>query len=171
MPTTCFQIAHTSNIFFLTCFTQKATTMRTKRQMAVWMLTCILSALVTPAVHAQDMKMATDHVLVLPGDIKWMENANPAFLPGMKMAVIDGNPSASGLYTVRLTMPDGYKIMPHFHPTDENITVLKGNFMMGIGDKFDEKALVTIPQGGYMSMKTGTHHYAMAKGETIVQVH
>jgi hypothetical protein len=45
------------------------------------MLICILSLLVF-TVHAQnkDMNMPVDHVLILPGDIKWMEDANPAFL-------------------------------------------------------------------------------------------
>jgi quercetin dioxygenase-like cupin family protein len=89
----------------------------------------------------------------------------------MKMAVIDGDPSSNGDCTQRLMFPNGYKVMPHFHPADENITVLKGTFMMGIGDAFDEKALMGISEGGYMSMKKGTHHYAMAKGETVIQVH
>ena len=147
--------------------------MITRKPLAAWILIAILSVLITTTLHAQmnDMKTSSDHVMVLPGDIKWMDNPNPAFLPGMKMAVIDGDPGSSGPYTVRIMIPNGYKIMPHFHPTDENITVLKGNFMMGIGDKFDEKALTGMPEGGYMSMKTGTHHYAMAKGETVIQVH
>jgi quercetin dioxygenase-like cupin family protein len=145
--------------------------MRSKTQMAR-MLVCVIGVLFTSAVHAQNTDMNADHVLILPGDIKWMKDANPAFLPGMKMAVIDGNPASNGgLYTVRLMFPNGYKVMPHFHPADENITVLKGTFMMGIGDTFDEKALMPISEGGYMSMKKGTHHYAMAKGETVIQVH
>ena len=135
----------------------------------VRILACILAVLFTSALHAQDMP--ADHVLILPGDIKWVKDANPAFLPGAKMVVLDGNPASNGgQYTVRLMMPNGFKIMPHFHPADENITVLKGTFMMGVGDTFDEKNLMSISEGGYMSMKKGTHHYAMAKGETIVQV-
>ena len=144
--------------------------MKTKRITAVWITMFILSLLVTSVVHAQ-MNGTKDHVMVLPSDIKWMTDANPAFLPGMKMAVIDGDPSSSGPFTIRIMLPDGYKVMPHFHPTDENITVLKGNFMMGIGDKFNEESLMEMPEGSYMSMKTGTHHYAMAKGETVLQVH
>ena len=136
-----------------------------------WMLVCVLSVLFTPAVHAQNPDMNADHVLILPGDIKWKQDANPAFLPGMKMAVIDGDPSSNGPFTVRIMIPNSYKIMPHFHPADENITVLKGTFMMGTGDQFDEKALMAISEGGYMSMKKGIHHYAMAKGETLIQVH
>jgi hypothetical protein len=144
--------------------------MKSKKQM-FRIVGCILAVLFTSILHAQNSDMPSDHVLILPGDIKWVKDANPAFLPGIKMAVLDGNPSSNGgQYTVRLMIPNGFKIMPHFHPADENITVLKGTFMMGMGDSFDEKALMSISENGYMSMKKGIHHYATAKGETIIQV-
>ena len=46
----------------------------------------------------------------------------PAFVPaGSQLAVLEGNPGAtSGDYTVRLKMPDGYRISPHWHPKREN---------------------------------------------------
>jgi hypothetical protein len=31
----------------------------------------------------------------------------------------------------------GTKIPAHWHPTDENVTVLKGIFQVGTGEKFD----------------------------------
>src|SRR5690348_17880028 len=50
--------------------------------------------------------------------VKW--GPAPAVFPkGAKMAVMQGDPSKSDLFTVRLDMPRGYKIAPHFHPTDE----------------------------------------------------
>jgi hypothetical protein len=52
----------------------------------------------------------------------------PIFPADAKFAVIDGDPAANGLVTVRLMMPAGYKIAPHWHPTDEHITVLSGTF-------------------------------------------
>lgn len=141
--------------------------MKRKQLLAACMFTCIFSLTTVTLVQAQ---MPADHVMALPGELKWMDG--PPTLPaGCKMAVLDGNPGGTGLFTIRLMFPDGYKVMPHFHPTDENIIVLKGNFMMGIGDKFDEKSLKAMPAGGFMSMKTGTHHYAMAKGETIIQLY
>jgi quercetin dioxygenase-like cupin family protein len=143
--------------------------MNRKQLFAVWMLTCILSATTITLVHAQ-MSNMPDHVMVLPGDLKWGD-APPTLPAGAKMAVLDGNPGGSGLFTIRLTMPDGYIVNAHFHPTDENILVLKGNFMMGIGDKFDEKGLKPMPEGGFMSMKAGTHHYAKCKGETVIQLY
>ena len=34
-------------------------------------------------------------------------------------------------------MPDGYKIAPHTHPTDEIVEVKQGTFLVGMGDTFD----------------------------------
>jgi hypothetical protein len=49
----------------------------------------------------------------------------PAFMAkGAQIAVIQGDPTASGVYTIRLKLPEGYLIAPHFHPTDEQVTVI-----------------------------------------------
>jgi len=97
----------------------------------------------------------------------------PPFLaPGAQVAVIEGNPGASsGDYTVRLKMPDGYKIAPHWHPKRENVTVISGRFKVGMGDKLDEAKMVTFTAGSFASVDPEMHHYAVASGETIVQVH
>ena len=70
-------------------------------------------------------------------DVKWGAPP-PVFPPGAKFAVIAGDPAATGLITVRFEMPAGYTIPPHFHPTDEHITVLKGTFAIGMGDAIDK---------------------------------
>src|SRR3954471_21026220 len=68
--------------------------------------------------------------------LKW--GPAPAVFPaGAKMAVLQGDPSKSELFTVRLDMPDGYAIAPHWHPTDEHVTVISGKFLVGMGDKSD----------------------------------
>jgi quercetin dioxygenase-like cupin family protein len=46
-------------------------------------------------------------------------------------------------------MPAGYKIAPHWHPTDEHVTVLAGTFALGMGEKFDQAAAKEIAAGGY----------------------
>src|SRR6201994_1326237 len=66
----------------------------------------------------------------------------PVVRPGAQFAVLEGNPLASsGDYTVRLKMPDGYRISPHWHPKRENVTVISGTFKVGMGDKFDESKM------------------------------
>ena len=97
----------------------------------------------------------------------------PAFVAaGAQLAVIEGNPGASsGDYTVRLKMPDGYRIAPHWHPLRENVTVISGTFKVGMGDRFDVSAMAAFPAGSFAYLDPDMHHYAMASGEVVVQVH
>ena len=105
-----------------------------------------------------------------PPPLKW--GPAPAVFPGgAQMAVLAGDPGGNGLFTVRLKMPNGYKIAPHTHPTDENVTVISGNFRVGMGDKFDSKGMMTLHAGGFVTAPQKMAHYAEAQGETIVQVH
>ena len=67
-------------------------------------------------------------------------------------------------------LPDGYKVPPHWHPTDEHITVISGTFTIGLGDAWDDSKLNTLGAGGYAKMPKTHHHYAGAKGETIIQI-
>jgi uncharacterized cupin superfamily protein len=110
----------------------------------------------------------SEHQAVTPADMKWGE-APPVFKKGAKMAVLVGDPKSNGMFIVRLKMPTGYKIMPHWHPTDENITVISGGFAMGMGDTLDPSAKVLLP-GAFMSMPAKAHHFGFAKGETVVEV-
>src|SRR5215471_16563749 len=97
----------------------------------------------------------------------------PAFVePGAQLAVLEGNPMASsGDYTVRLKMPAGYKIAPHWHPQRENVTVISGTFKVGMGDTFDESKMGTFPAGSFAYLDPDMHHYAMATDAVVVQIH
>ena len=92
-------------------------------------------------------------------ELKW-GSAPAVFTPGAQMAVLQGNPAAAGEYTVRLRMPSGYKIAPHWHPTDENITVISGTLKVGMGKTFDEKNMMSIPAGGFATAVAKQPHYA-----------
>lgn len=102
--------------------------------------------------------------------VKW--GPAPAVFPaGAKMAVMQGDPSKPSLFTVRLDMPKGYRIPAHFHPTDEHITVISGNFLVGMGDRMDTKNAMTLTAGGFATAPAQQHHWAIARTHTIVQVH
>jgi hypothetical protein len=118
---------------------------------------------------ADEMKMMSKGV-VDPASVQW--GACPPNLPaGCKTAVMQGDPSKAGEeYTMRVWWPDGYKIMPHFHPQTENLTVISGTFHVGMGDKFDQSNAQTMAAGSFASMPATMHHYAWAEGETVVQV-
>jgi hypothetical protein len=111
------------------------------------------------------------HLFASPKEIKWGP-APPVVPKGAEAAVLDGDPFKDGsFYTLRLKMPDGYKIPPHWHPTDENVTVLSGTLGAGMGDKFDPDKGQLMKPGGFVSMPHVMHHFAWAKGPTVVQVH
>jgi quercetin dioxygenase-like cupin family protein len=103
-------------------------------------------------------------------DIKWGP-APPFFPKGSQFAVMQGDPSKSGVYTVRLMMPAGYFIAPHFHPTDEEVTVLSGALRLGMGDVEDSTKAATLKAGGYVTAGANMHHFARAMEPTVVQVH
>ena len=114
---------------------------------------------------------AGDHNMLTAGaSVKWGAPP-PAFPAGAKFAVIDGDPAAPGLVTVRFVMPAGYKIAPHWHPTDEHITVLSGALSIGMGDTMDTAHGATLKAGGYAVAPANMHHYAWTKSGATIQVH
>ena len=134
-------------------------------------LGCLIAlAFAAGTVAAQEATTTAAHTFVKPVDIKFGD-APPVFAKGMRFAVISGDPSKEGLYVVRIKLPAGYKIMPHWHPTDENVTVLSGIFAVGMGDKFDVKTMTKLPIGGFAQLPANMHHYAMATTATTIQVH
>ena len=96
--------------------------------------------------------------------------APPGFPAGAQLAVVSGDPSKAGPFVVQVSMPDGYKIPPHTHPTDETVSVLKGTFLYATGKTWDDKALKTMATGGSGKIPAEMPHYAAAKGATTIQI-
>jgi mannose-6-phosphate isomerase-like protein (cupin superfamily) len=106
-----------------------------------------------------------------PDQIRWGP-APPFVPPGGQLAVLEGDPmAASGDYTIRVKMPDGYKIAPHTHPYRENVTVISGTLKVGMGDTFDDAKMVGFSAGSFAYLDPSMHHYAAASGETVIQIH
>lgn len=114
---------------------------------------------------ADDMKMPVN-----ASQIEWA--AAPDFVPeGAQIAVLSGDPSKDGLYVVRLKMPAGYQIPAHNHPTAEMVTVISGDFHLGMGDRLDEAKGLLLTAGDYAEAPAKMNHYAWASSPTVVQVH
>jgi anti-sigma factor ChrR (cupin superfamily) len=117
------------------------------------------------ASSADDMKMPMNAT-----DLKW--GPAPAVFPkGAEATIISGDPSKDEPYVLRLKMPAGYKIPAHHHPTTEYVTVLSGNFHLGMGDRLDETKGMELTAGGYGEAPAKMNHYAWASSPVIVQVH
>jgi ketosteroid isomerase-like protein/quercetin dioxygenase-like cupin family protein len=109
-------------------------------------------------------------VLTPAAAVKWMDA--PPFLPkGAKLAVLVGDPSQPAPFTVRVQFPAGARVVPHWHPNDEHVTVLSGTVAIGMGKTFDEKALVDLTAGSYEVTPAATPHFALARTAVTFQVH
>lgn len=106
---------------------------------------------------------------ILPEDIEW--KPFPAFPPSVRLAVVVGQPSQQGPYTIRVKVPAGVKLLPHKHPEDRVYTVISGVFYIGLGEQFDGDKVHAYPPGSVIVLPGGTFHYHWAKsGEYITQV-
>ena len=120
------------------------------------------------AASSQEKKEGMEaHKIVHFGDLKWT-----GIIKGCDLAPVAGDMNAEGApFVLRIRCADGAKIPAHWHPTDENVTVLKGTFLVGMGESFDESKLQTMNVGNFVTVPKEMRHFAMSKGETIVQVH
>ena len=114
--------------------------------------------------------ISSAHVVVPASKVTWVDPP-PSVPSGAKLAVISGDPSQPAPFTIRLRLPAGYRIAPHWHPTDEHVTVLSGTFAAAMGKAWDDKALGDLPAGSYAVMAATMPHYATAKTATTLQVH
>ena len=106
-------------------------------------------------------------VSVTPETIEW----KPVF-EGAGIAVVSGDPnSASSPYVIRVKHRDGLKVPPHWHSFDENITVISGTWVMGLGERYDRSAAQEFPAGSFLVVPKRVPRFALCKGETIVQGH
>jgi mannose-6-phosphate isomerase-like protein (cupin superfamily) len=117
-----------------------------------------------PAAHAGTVERLGSSLQFDPLDL-------PGFVPGMKVAVLSGDPFKEGPYTLRLWFPAGYRFPAHHHPNVENLTVISGTFELGQGDKTDASKLKKYAPGDYMYIPPEHPHFGGAVGETVVQLH
>ena len=103
-----------------------------------------------------------------PASLKWF--VPPLLPPGALIAVVSGDPTASGVSTLAVSMPDGYRFPPHSHPGYEHVEVREGTLLAGIGDKIDPKHTRALVAGDSATAPAGVHHWSIAKGRTVLAV-
>jgi quercetin dioxygenase-like cupin family protein len=131
---------------------------------------CLLAAALSLSAATAAAQDASHAVIALPDHLTWGP-APPALPPGARLAVLEGNPSGAGPFTMRVLLPAGYRIPPHYHAAVEHVTVIKGTFKVGMGERYDPSAMTPLPAGTFAALQPGTRHFAEAQGETIVQLH
>jgi quercetin dioxygenase-like cupin family protein len=110
-----------------------------------------------------------EHVIYRPADVSW-QDAPASLERGAQVAVLEGNPAEAGIFTMRIRMPDGFVISPHTHPGVERVTVVSGAFLLGSGTVVERGSAERLGPGTYTSIPPGTPHFAIAEGETVIQL-
>jgi hypothetical protein len=118
----------------------------------------------------EPMGAASEAVLLAPDALRWGDGP-PGLPAGAKIAVLQGDPSKPGPFTVRLRFGKDFKIAPHTHPSDEQVTVLEGSLSVGEGATFDEKSATLLPVGGFAMLPKGMPHFAFSRDGATIQLH
>jgi quercetin dioxygenase-like cupin family protein len=142
------------------------------------LLGSLIAALALPAGAAAQQTVvpvktakADAMAVVEASKLSWNALELEGFAPGLMLAVVQGDPSTDGAYTVRLRFPDGYVFPAHMHPNAENLTVLSGMFVLGMGDTPKDGALKAYAPGDYLYIPGRMPHFGKVQGETVVQLH
>lgn len=101
-----------------------------------------------------------------PASLEWL--VPPVLPPGALIAVVHGDPNGPGELSLLVSMPDGYRIPPHFHPSHEQVEVREGTLLVGVGDVLDHKQTQTLAPGDSATAPAGIRHFSIARGRTVV---
>ena len=145
--------------------------MKSLSLVAIASVAIVAQANAQAAQPAGTAKTEASHVTIaIPDKIQW--GPAPASLPaGARAAILEGNPSEPGPFTLRLEMPANYRIAPHHHPVPEHVTVISGAFHVGMGDTFDATKTTELPAGTFGLIQPNMRHFAMTRTRTVIQLH
>ena len=103
------------------------------------------------------VKMNGNFITADPENIKWAANKSAPY--GMQIIVLYGDPAKPGPYVFRAKMPSGYKLPPHKHPDERSVTVLKGTYWSGIGERYTNAPGMCGKMGQSVPSSGGCHAF------------
>jgi len=104
-------------------------------------------------------------VTLKPGQEEWKDYPG---VEGIKTMVVEGDPKKPGPYVVRVKFSPGTMSMPHYHPEERLVTVIKGTWWAGRGETFDPNTTEPLPAGSFMKHPSKAAHYDGAKDEEVI---
>ena len=82
--------------------------------------------------------------------------------------MLQGDPTAPGLYTIELRVPARTTIEAHEHPDERIATVVSGTWYFGYGDRHDESQLKALAAGSFYTEPAGDRHFARTGDDGVV---
>jgi mannose-6-phosphate isomerase-like protein (cupin superfamily) len=102
------------------------------------------------------------HVQVPFESLNWRRNGN------FETALVEGDPARRGRFTMMLKLQDGAWIEPHWHNVEKRLVVIKGELLMGMGERLDTAAAKPLTPGGVAVVPANSRHFEGGRGETVV---
>ncbi len=102
--------------------------------------------------------------------LSWSDFSPAGFPAGGKITVLQGDPFSPGQFVLRLQLPDGYQIPPHWHPTGEYLTVISGEAQLGMGNRVDMNSTQRFRAGDFAFIPARQPHYGRTTGTTVLQI-
>lgn len=103
---------------------------------------------------------------VPPASLQW--SVPTTLPPNARVAVLSGDPTGPGETTFLISMPNGYRIPPHFHPGHAHIEVREGTLLVGMGNQLDPKLTRRLTAGDSATVPAGMSHFWIAQGPGTV---
>lgn len=116
-------------------------------------------------VQAQDAGMRT----LVPANPKSLYK-DPALPLGAAILDLKGSPTQDGSFLYRLRMPSGLKMAPHRFAKDQLVTVVKGTYWLGSGDRYNPMKMQEMYAGSVFTIPAGAATYTWARTEVILHV-
>jgi hypothetical protein len=104
-----------------------------------------------------------------PATLNWVRQP-PGLPSGGRLAVVRGDPAKPGPFTIRVDLPNGYLVPPHWHPASERVKVLEGTLLMGEGRQWSDRSLRPLGPGQATTVAARQPHYVKAKGRTMAEI-
>lgn len=139
---------------------------------ASWCLASAVGVLMfaaSAAVPAAD-EPAPGAVVMNAKSIHWAA-APPSLPKGAKVAVLYGNPSATGRYVMRIWLPAKYHIPLHYHSTPEQVTVISGTLYVADDATYSKKYAHAVSAGGFAFLPASAHQFVFTKKAAVVEIH
>ena len=105
----------------------------------------------------------------LNANLNWVRQP-PGLPAGGRLAVVQGDPAKPGPFTIRVDLPNGYLVPPHWHPASERVKVLEGTLQMGEGRVWSASSLRALSAGQTMTVQARQPHYLRAKERTLAEI-
>lgn len=136
------------------------------KRIMVLSLACVSLASVVAAAPKKQTAAPIKQVILVPDQLEW--KSGPKELPTSQMAVLEGDPKKGGYFAVRLKLPAGTTIAPHYHEGVERVTVISGTIKLAMGKTPDNPKV--LPAGSYFALEPKTVHNAWVDQETVLQI-